>query len=601
MTHRIVAVDYDAKIGERLRSAFRPPEFDLHWFSDGREALDSLRDIRPHVIVCDLLLPGMGGRAVLDEVKRSPGLRDVPFLILSTVRSEATIRAALDAGAEAFLLKPYPIQELVRTIRRLLDGASPQGSGVVSVTRIRERNQQPGAPGARPAEPVDAGGVTPAAGASRISSLELDGAVVRIATEARSGQKLVATTTVVKDGEELWKVERTWSQRVDGRDGADSIQELIDHQHGGALQELGSRRAQDPRLDLLRAPAAPLSRRGTARSHADQTESPRTETSAGAAHSEADQRSDAVALDSVVLEHALVEEPARPEPDSLPGAPQPQGRVLASRYVRQAAVATAALALATLLFKIRSTTPPHQETPEARSAAPSVPAATPAVPEPTQPLDARSAGDPQAAVHDLKGAADAPAPTRAPRPRQDSQQIAQGRLQWAQALYDGGRYEESRVALSEVFKLAPSDPEARRLAAKLEDPSDAHDATGPEGAAAGNPSPIQAETPAQQDRRAVQALLARYQAALQQKDLAALKAVWPGLDEIRMRERLQFVRSWSLTLRVVELQVTGDVASALCESSDTLLTVDDEVVQNKSRVQFALRRQGGSWVIDAMR
>ena len=130
--HRIVAIDYDAQIGERLRVAFAPPEFEFHWFAGGIEALAALQGLQPDVIICDVMLPDIDGRAVLDAVKRSPALRDVPLLVLSGVRSEATMRATLDAGADAFLLKPFPVSQLVQTIRKVLrdvqtDASTPSG------------------------------------------------------------------------------------------------------------------------------------------------------------------------------------------------------------------------------------------------------------------------------------------------------------------------------------------------------------------------------------------------------------------------------------------------------------------------------------------
>jgi DNA-binding response OmpR family regulator len=124
--HRIVAIDYDSQIGERLRAAFAPPEFEFHWYAGGIEALAALQGFRPDAIICDVMLPDIDGRAVLDAVKRSPTLRDVPFVVLSGVRSEATVRATLDAGADAFLLKPFPVTQLVQTMRKVLRGAQPE-------------------------------------------------------------------------------------------------------------------------------------------------------------------------------------------------------------------------------------------------------------------------------------------------------------------------------------------------------------------------------------------------------------------------------------------------------------------------------------------
>lgn len=117
---RIVAIDCDAALGQRLLTAFWTPEYDFHWFGDGREALGKLQQIRPDVIVCELMLPGLDGRAVLETVRLWPELRDVPFLVLSRVRSEAIIRETLDAGANAYLVKPCPVSQLKQAIDDVL-------------------------------------------------------------------------------------------------------------------------------------------------------------------------------------------------------------------------------------------------------------------------------------------------------------------------------------------------------------------------------------------------------------------------------------------------------------------------------------------------
>jgi protein TonB len=59
-------------------------------------------------------------------------------------------------------------------------------------------------------------------------------------------------------------------------------------------------------------------------------------------------------------------------------------------------------------------------------------------------------------------------PTARSRERRGLGSIARGRLDWAQGLYEAGRYGEASVAVKEVFKLAPADPEARQLAGKIQ-------------------------------------------------------------------------------------------------------------------------------------
>ncbi len=114
---RIVVVDDDAKVRQLIEYRLRPPEFEFFGFSDGRDALMKLHDIGPDLIVSDIMMPDMDGRLFFQVVKRSPVLKHVPFIFVSAVRASAQVMAVLDAGADAFFVKPFPISQLVARIR----------------------------------------------------------------------------------------------------------------------------------------------------------------------------------------------------------------------------------------------------------------------------------------------------------------------------------------------------------------------------------------------------------------------------------------------------------------------------------------------------
>lgn len=125
---RIVVVDDDPKVRELIEWTLRPPEFEVLGFGDARDALAKLPNARPHLIICDMMMPDMDGRMFLKLVKRSDLLKDVPFLFLTAVRVGAEVQAAFDAGAAAFLVKPFPVARLVRTIRDVLEAGPPPAS-----------------------------------------------------------------------------------------------------------------------------------------------------------------------------------------------------------------------------------------------------------------------------------------------------------------------------------------------------------------------------------------------------------------------------------------------------------------------------------------
>jgi CheY-like chemotaxis protein len=121
---RIIVADDDSKIRQLLEHALRAPEFEVHTFRTGAEALAALPRLRPDCVVSDMLMPDMDGEKLLRAVRGLPGLERVPFLVVSAIRSEARIQRVLEAGAAAFMLKPFPVRDLAEKIRDVTDAAT---------------------------------------------------------------------------------------------------------------------------------------------------------------------------------------------------------------------------------------------------------------------------------------------------------------------------------------------------------------------------------------------------------------------------------------------------------------------------------------------
>ena len=100
----------------------------LHVVSDGEEALRYLRRlppyadaVRPGVILLDLDLPRMDGRAVLAELTADADLRDIPVVVLTTSQAEADVVRSMRLGASAYITKPVDFDRLVDIVRGLDD------------------------------------------------------------------------------------------------------------------------------------------------------------------------------------------------------------------------------------------------------------------------------------------------------------------------------------------------------------------------------------------------------------------------------------------------------------------------------------------------
>lgn len=110
----ITVIEDDPQIRRFLRTALDAHGFDIHESETGREGLTAAATRKPDLIILDLGLPDMDG---IDVVKRLREWTSRPIIVLSARDREADKVAALDAGADDYLTKPFGINELLARIR----------------------------------------------------------------------------------------------------------------------------------------------------------------------------------------------------------------------------------------------------------------------------------------------------------------------------------------------------------------------------------------------------------------------------------------------------------------------------------------------------
>ena len=114
---RILVVDDERAIRRFLRTSLTALGYTVFEAASGKEALSEVTAHRPDVIILDLGLPDMDGAEVLTRLRAWSA---IPVIILSVQEEERTKVAALDAGADDYLTKPFGIDELMARIRVVL-------------------------------------------------------------------------------------------------------------------------------------------------------------------------------------------------------------------------------------------------------------------------------------------------------------------------------------------------------------------------------------------------------------------------------------------------------------------------------------------------
>jgi two-component system response regulator RpaA len=78
------------------------------------------REFRPNIILLDYMLPDVNGNIVCERIKSDPDLADTRIIIISGVVQQEEIDGLLEAGADAFIRKPFQVEELIQKINELI-------------------------------------------------------------------------------------------------------------------------------------------------------------------------------------------------------------------------------------------------------------------------------------------------------------------------------------------------------------------------------------------------------------------------------------------------------------------------------------------------
>lgn len=113
----ILVVERDPQIRELESYFLNEAGFAVEFAGDGLAALALARELRPDIIITEVLVPKLDGLALCRTVKQDPLLRATAVLVFSIL---AVHTRAGEAGADAFLMKPLAEKRLVDTVRELL-------------------------------------------------------------------------------------------------------------------------------------------------------------------------------------------------------------------------------------------------------------------------------------------------------------------------------------------------------------------------------------------------------------------------------------------------------------------------------------------------
>ncbi len=118
----ILCADDDEDILSLVSLRLRRAGYEVVQAHDGDEALELARSLRPALAVLDVMMPRRTGPEVLAALRADDELRDLKVVLLSARVQEADVERGMEAGADAYLAKPFRADELLEQVKALLDG-----------------------------------------------------------------------------------------------------------------------------------------------------------------------------------------------------------------------------------------------------------------------------------------------------------------------------------------------------------------------------------------------------------------------------------------------------------------------------------------------
>lgn len=128
MKHKILIVDDEAHIVTVLEMRLKAAGYEVVTARDGQEGLELAKKEKPDLLILDLMLPKMNGYLVCSLLKKDSRYARIPVILFTAKARDEDVNLGEEAGADAYVNKPYEPQVLLDKIRELIAAAPPPES-----------------------------------------------------------------------------------------------------------------------------------------------------------------------------------------------------------------------------------------------------------------------------------------------------------------------------------------------------------------------------------------------------------------------------------------------------------------------------------------
>lgn len=119
---KVLVIEDDYFLRSLITKKLREEQFEVFEAIDGEKGLETLKTEKPDIILLDLVLPGMDGFDVLQQIKKGESTKDIPVIVLSNLGAEEDVARGKELGARDYMIKAnFTPSEIVAKIKHVLE------------------------------------------------------------------------------------------------------------------------------------------------------------------------------------------------------------------------------------------------------------------------------------------------------------------------------------------------------------------------------------------------------------------------------------------------------------------------------------------------
>jgi DNA-binding NarL/FixJ family response regulator len=123
---KILVIEDEPEMRRNIMTILKLEKFQVLGAENGSIGLELARREIPDIIICDVMMPGLDGRAVLSALRADPSTVAIPFIFLTAKGEKSDVRDGMNLGADDYLAKPVSKRDLLEAVRSRLERQSQQ-------------------------------------------------------------------------------------------------------------------------------------------------------------------------------------------------------------------------------------------------------------------------------------------------------------------------------------------------------------------------------------------------------------------------------------------------------------------------------------------